>query len=363
VAVIIDGSLKPIQYFNLFKALNNATIIDRVQLILEIFDKHAGSREAKLQIELARLKHIIPIIKEWIRQRKIGELPGFLGAGRYKVESYYSLIKRRITHIEREIKRIREQRNKLRKSREEIGLITVAIVGYTSAGKTTLFNALTGENKKTGRELFTTLSPKIKSAHINGMKVLVLDTVGFIDYVPIEIIEAFYSTLEEILEAKVLILIVDIAEEYREIIRKINGVLETFEKIGVSGKPLIIVANKIDLINNFEEAERRTKIIYDKIAKSYDGPIITVYASALKQTGIIEVKKAIEKFIKPKTVLICMTLSEDKLRKIKTPFMLLEKKNGLYLCELVTRNYELKNILYELKNLGAKILKVKEIES
>lgn len=191
---------------------------------------------------------------------------------------------------------------------------------------------------------------------------LILDTVGFIDYVPIEIIEAFYSTLEEILEAKVLILIVDIAEECKEIIRKINGVLETFEKIGVTGKPLIIVANKIDLINNFEEVKKRTKIIYDKIVKSYDGPIVMVYTSALKQIGITEVKKAIAKFIRPKTVLICTALSEDGIRKIKTPFTLLERKNGLYICELVARNYELKNILYELKNLGAKILEVKEIE-
>ena len=361
IAVIIDGSLKPVQYFNLVKTMGNVTIIDRVQLILEIFDKHAGSKEAKLQIELARLKHVIPIIKEWVRQRKIGELPGFLGAGKYKVESYYLLIKKRITHIERELKKIRSQREKLRKLRRELGLRTVAIIGYTSAGKTTLFNALTGEAKKTGEGLFTTLSPKVKSAFIDGAKILFLDTVGFIDYVPIEIIEAFYSTLEEIVDAEVLILVVDVSEEHSEIERKMRGVIETFTKIGVSGKPMIIVANKIDLVENLSEAVEKAKKVYEILSTSYDGPLAITYVSALNRIGINDLKSTLAAFIRTKTFSIIATIPEGSLYRIKIPFILAERKNGLCYCIFEAKDHEINSVISELKNCSAKILKIKRI--
>jgi len=362
ITVIVDGSLKPIQYFNLVKTLGNVEIIDRVQLILEIFDKHAGSKEAKLQIELARLKHIVPIIKEWVRQRKLGELPGFLGAGKYKVESYYLLIKRRITHIERELKRIRSQREKLRKHRQELGLRTIAIVGYTSAGKTTLFNVLTGEAKKIGKELFTTLSPKVKSAFINGAKVLFLDTVGFIDYVPLEIIEAFFSTLEEIVDAEVLILVVDISEEHSEILRKMRGVIETFAKIGVSGKPMVIVANKIDLVRDFSEVVEKSRKVYNVLSTSYDGPLAITYVSALNRIGIDDLKSTLAMFIKAKTFSITATIPEDSLYKIKAPFILAKKKNGLCYCIFEVKDYELSSVINELKKCTAKILEVKRAQ-
>jgi len=335
ITIIFDGSLKPIQFFNIYKNLRNINVLDRVQLILEIFEEHAGTKEAKLQIELARLKHIKPIIKEWIRQRKIGELPGFLGSGRYDIDAYYLMIKRRITKIAKDLEKLRRLREKLRKSRRRAGISTVAIVGYTSAGKTSLFNALTGDQRLIGEEPFTTLSPKHKAIYLNNkVKVLVMDTVGFIDYVPIEIIEAFYSTLEEITESSLIILVIDISEDLEEIFRKINGVFETLEKVGVSGKPIIVAFNKIDLVKSKNELTRKTKLLRDVLSKYYENIVAYVNISAKKRIGIEELIRKMSEVLAKELVKIIAKIPENKLCDIMLPVKIIERHNGFYICEI-----------------------------
>jgi len=354
ITIIFDGNLKPIQFFNIYRELKNVNILDRVQLILEIFDEHAGTREAKLQIELARLKHVKPIVKEWIRQRKIGELPGFLGSGKYDVDAYYLMIKRRITRITQELEKLRKLREKLRKSRRKAGINTVAIIGYTSAGKTSIFNALTGERKKVGEEPFTTLTTKHKAVILeDNLKVLLMDTVGFIDYIPVEIIEAFYSTLEEIVESSLLLLIIDVSEEINEVKRKIRGVFETLRRIGVSGKPMIVVFNKIDLVEEEKKVEEKVNLLKNVVSENYENIVTYINASAKKGFGISEITKEIVKVLKKDMVKVFVSVPESKLGEIYLPLRIISRSNGFYKCEVYTYKDYLLATLKTLKKVNA----------
>jgi len=356
ITIIFDGNLKPIQFFNIYKELENVNILDRVQLILEIFDEHAGTREAKLQIELARLKHVKPIVKEWIRQRKTGELPGFLGSGKYDVDAYYLMIKRRITKLTQKLGKLRKLREKLRKSRRKAGINTVAIIGYTSAGKSSIFNVLTGERKKVGEEPFTTLTTKHRAIILeDNLKVLLMDTVGFIDYVPVEIIEAFYSTLEEIVESSLLLLIIDVSEEISEIKRKVRGVFETLRRIGVSGKPMIVVFNKIDLVRK-EEIEKKVRLLKNVISENYENIVAYINASAKKGLGISEIAKEIVKVLRKDMVKVFVSIPENKLSEIYLPLRIVSRSNGFYKCEIYTYKDYLPATLKALKKVNATII-------
>ncbi|MEM2628189.1 MAG: GTPase, partial [Ignisphaera sp.] len=157
--ICVYDELKPRHVACLIKELN-VEVVDKVMMILNVFQCHAGSKEALLQIEIARLKHQLPLIKDWIRRIKLGELPGFLSLGRYAIDVYYKHITKRIARLNEELEKLRDIRLKERETRRGHGFIHIAIVGYTNAGKTTLFNTLTNLNKPTGTEMFTTLSPK-----------------------------------------------------------------------------------------------------------------------------------------------------------------------------------------------------------
>ncbi len=275
VLVILD-KLKPRYTINLYRELRKE-IADRVQLILKIFAEHAGSKEARLQIELAKLKHELPLIREVIRHMKLGELPGFLGGGRYAVDKYYRMAKSRIARIMRELEKQRTLRSIRRAHRRKLGLPHVALVGYTCAGKTTLFNYFTNNMKPVGPEPFTTLSPKASAIEINGEKIVLVDTVGFIRDIPPEIIEAFYATLEEIIDSELIVLILDASRGLQNIIMELNESRKILSSIGVHGKPIIIAINKIDKIHSNELHE-----IIDSIKKSVgeDAPVVPI--SALK---------------------------------------------------------------------------------
>jgi GTP-binding protein HflX len=258
--LIIMDILRPKQMVNLMRELG-IEIIDRPLLILEIFAEHAGSREAKLQIELARLRHEYPLIKEAIRYAKLGELHGFLGGGRYGYEKYHVMLKEREARVRREIEKLRRMRNVRSKRRLRENAITVSILGYTCAGKTTLFNALTRAGKPVGPEPFTTLSPKTSSIIYNGVKIYFTDTVGFIRNLPPEIIDAFYATLEEAVYSDIIIVVVDSSKTIGETLKEVDEAERVFERIGLQGKPVIIALNKIDLVdeehlNNVTEAIR-----------------------------------------------------------------------------------------------------------
>ncbi len=281
--VYVYDILKPRQAISLMREFR-AEVRDKVGLILEIFAAHAGSREAKLQIEMADILHKLPLIKEWIRRSKMREFPGFMGPGRYAVDAYYTHIRRRLSKIRRELEELRRRRSIARSLRSKRGMPQVAIAGYANAGKTTLFNRITGEHKPTGGEMFTTISPKSKAGYVDGAKVIFVDTVGFIRNVPHEVIEAFYATLEEIALADITILVVDVSEGARELRSKLRSSVEILRKIGYVGKPLITALNKVDLLSGNPAALVREISEYlDEIYpwKHYEIPI-----SALKGIGI-----------------------------------------------------------------------------
>lgn len=294
--VYIYDELKPRQIMNLMKELK-VGIYDRVGLILEIFALHAGSKEAKLQIEMLRLKHELPLIKEWIRRAKIGELPGFLGPGGYATDAYYYSMRRRYAKIRDELLALRERRALERVKRSSYGFPQVAISGYTNAGKTTLFNVLTNESKPVGMGMFTTISPKVKGVLINGRKVIFVDTVGFIRKVPAEVIEAFYATLEEIAESDLTVVLLDSTEELNVIIDKLKTSLEVLSKIGYLGKPIIVALNKIDAVGNSEEVEGKLKVVREFLKGSYMWGWDVIPLSALKHINIDLLKERVVHFI------------------------------------------------------------------
>ncbi|MCD6324230.1 MAG: GTPase HflX [Desulfurococcales archaeon] len=242
----VYDDLRPRQKVNLMKELR-ITVKDKVDLILEIFAEHAGSKEAKLQIEMAELLHTLPLIKEWISKSKLKELPGFMGPGRYAVDAYYTHVRKRMSKIRKELSLLRKRRDVERKLRIKEGIPHVAIAGYANAGKTSLFNLLTTSAKPVSPQMFTTLSPKTKTRVIGGLKVAFVDTVGFIRNLPHEVIEAFYTTLEEITLADLTLLVIDSSEPIDEIHTKVSSSLKILSKIGFTGKEIIGVVNKVDL--------------------------------------------------------------------------------------------------------------------
>ncbi len=252
--VILNNQLKPIQRYNLTK-LFGIEVLDRFQLILEIFNKRAGTLEAKYQIELAKLQYELPMARENVHLARLGELPGFHGLGKYQVDVYETMIKRRISCLRRRLEEIRTRKSMHRRKRRRDALYSIALTGYTFAGKTALFNYLTKESFALGELLFTTLSTTTRAINVAGRKVLLSDTVGFIDNLPHLLIDAFYSTLEEITWADTVLLILDSSDPREEFFRKLQTSISALNSIGVFNNMIIPVLNKIDAANNLEESE------------------------------------------------------------------------------------------------------------
>ncbi len=285
--------LKPRQVVNLMRNLR-VNVKDKVGLILEIFAAHAGSKEAKLQIEMADILHKLPLIKEWIRRAKMGELPGFMGPGRYAVDAYYTHMRRRLSRIKQELEELRARRSLARSQRIRKGMQQVAIAGYANAGKTTLFNRITSERKPVGPEMFTTLTPKSKATSLNGKRVIFVDTVGFIRDVPHEVIEAFYATLEEIALSDLTILVLDSSENPSLLHRKLLSSLDTLRRIGYVGKPLIVALNKIDTVDNVDMLVRDVGAL---LSKHYYWAWRITPISALKGYGINTLLKVVYEYL------------------------------------------------------------------
>src|SRR3989304_4448857 len=186
-----------------------------------------GIGEGKLQIKLAQLRYEMSRAKETVRLAKQGEQPGFLGIGKFEVDVYYNDIKHRIESIKSKLKKAGKQRALHRQSRDRLGFKTISLAGYTSAGKTTLFNLLTGEDRQKGKELFTTLSTTTRRLNIDRKAVLISDTVGFISRLPAYMIEAFRSTLEELLYTDIVIVVVDASDLQTELKKKFQSCTKT----------------------------------------------------------------------------------------------------------------------------------------
>jgi GTP-binding protein HflX len=303
--VIFDNELKPIQSYNLAKVVG-VEIIDRFQLILEIFSKRASTNEAHLQIRLARLRHQLPRAREMVRLARMGERPGYLGRGTFEVDVYYEEIKRQIQSIRQELKRIRAQRSLHRVRRTELGFPLVSLAGYTSAGKTTLFNVLTGAAKSVNLGVFTTLTTTTRYVDFDVGRVLVTDTVGFIDRLPLTLVEAFHSTLEETILSDAIILLVDFHESLDEIQRKLSCSLEVLNEIGAGSIPIVTALNKIDLLTQNELEER-----FDRVEELAPNPILV---SAVKGINLEELKRKVSSEIGDvSTAVFSLPMTEESL--------------------------------------------------
>jgi len=259
--IIFDNRLKSVQAYNLAKE-TGVEAIDRFQLILEIFAQRASTTEAKLQIQLAKLSYESAHAKEKVRLARMEEQPGFMGLGAYEVDVYHETVQRQVHTIQEKLKRVKRKRGLHRRRRLDLGFSSVSLGGYTYAGKSTLFNALVHEAVPTGEGLFTTLSTTTRLVNLLGKLVLLTDTVGFIDRLPLTLIEAFRSTLEETVFSDLIILIVDASEPLNEIERKLSISLDIMQKIGVHGIPVVTALNKIDLLSE-HEIQQRTKALKD----------------------------------------------------------------------------------------------------
>jgi GTP-binding protein HflX len=282
--VIFDNQLRTLQTYNLAKA-TRVEVIDRFQLILEIFTKRATTTEAQLQIQLATLQNEVKHAKEKVRLAKGNEQPGFMGLGAYEADVYSEAIKRQVQTILKKLARIREKRVLHRERRLELGFLSISLAGYTSAGKSTLFNALTEETVPVDKSLFTTLSTTTRMVEFSNRKFLLTDTVGFIDRLPLSLIEAFHSTLEETIYSDLIILVLDLSEPQETIEKKNSICVETIDRLGAFGIPTITALNKIDLI---DEAEREQKLAILK-GKTRNPMLI----SAKCQTNLDELKRKV----------------------------------------------------------------------
>ena len=243
--IIFNRFLTPAQERNLERFFN-IRVIDRIGLILDIFAQRALSYEGKLQVELAQLQHLTTrLIRGWTHlERQKGGI-GLRGPGETQLESDRRLIGQRIKAIKQRLQKVRKQRYQSRQQRKKNDIPVISFVGYTNAGKSTLFNYLTSANVKTADQLFATLDPTLRRLNTgNGSEVILTDTVGFIRDLPHELVESFKATLDEIREADLLIHVIDVEQEQRQ--QRIDEVNQVVDMIGASNVSQIEVYNKID---------------------------------------------------------------------------------------------------------------------
>jgi len=252
---------------------------------LEIFTSRATTTEANLQIQLATLKNEVKHAKEKVRLSKRGEQPGFMGIRVYEADVYRQALKRQIPVIQKKLRNVREKRVLQRDRRTELGFKSISLAGYTNAGKSRLFNSLSDATAVVDNALFTTLSTTTRLIEFSNRKFLLTDTVGFIDRLPLSLIEAFHSTLEETIFSDLIILVLDINEPIETIRKKNKTCQETIDKIGASDVPVITALNKIDKLTE-EEAKQK----FEEIKDETKNPIII---SAKKCTNLDQLRKEI----------------------------------------------------------------------
>jgi GTP-binding protein HflX len=245
--VIFDRELSPTQQRNLEKALD-VKVLDRTQLILDIFARRARTREGKLQVELAQLNYLLPrLTGHGAAMSRLGGGIGTRGPGETKLETDRRRIHQRIAAINRSLERVRGGRTTQRQQRQAVPLATIALVGYTNAGKSTLFNRLTGAEVLTDARMFATLDPTVRHVTLpSHRRALMSDTVGFIRNLPTTLVKAFRATLEEVVEAELLLHVVDASSP--EAAQQTAHVLATLSEIGAMATPQILVLNKVDKI-------------------------------------------------------------------------------------------------------------------
>ena len=262
--VLFDHDLTPTQQRNLERQLDRR-VIDRTQLILDIFARHARTREGKLQVELAQLSYLLPrLTGRGVEMSRLGGGIGTRGPGETRLETDRRRIAGRIEKLKSDLEAVRVSRQLQRKKRTAVPLLTVALVGYTNAGKSTLFNALTHSHVTADARMFATLDPTIRTLELpSRRRVLLSDTVGFLRGLPPGLIKAFRATLEEVSEAAMVLHVVDISSEHRH--DQMEEVVKILHELEAHDKPQLLVLNKIDCAG---DAEVRAAVASESAAGS-----------------------------------------------------------------------------------------------
>ena len=284
--IVFDEVLKPNQNYSLASKLK-LEILDRESLILEIFESRASSSESKLQVKLAQLRYERSRAKERVRLSKIGEQPGFMGIGKFEVDVYYNDIQNRVNNIKSKLKKAGKQRALHRQGRDRLGFKTISLAGYTSAGKTTLFNSLTGEQKEKSAELFTTLTTTTRRLKLGREISLITDTVGFISKLPAYLIEAFKSTLEELIFTDIVLVVIDSLDNDQQMKKKFSSCYKTLVELGVERKNMIFLFNKSESIDDKKLLHKMNNLKIDEVENCLD-------ISALTGKNLTELKKILE---------------------------------------------------------------------
>lgn len=316
--VIFNHDLSPSQERNLEEELQ-CRVLDRTGLILDIFAQRARTHEGKLQVELAQLEHMSTrLIRGWTHlERQKGGI-GLRGPGETQLETDRRLLRGRIKAINKRLEKVRKQREQGRRARTRAEIPTVSLVGYTNAGKSTLFNALTGAGVYARDLLFATLDPTMRKVELGGVGgVILADTVGFISHLPHRLVEAFRATLEEASNSDLLLHVIDAVDEERT--RNIEQVNIVLEEIGASDLPQLLVFNKIDLITDYQARIDRNEV----------GKPVAVWLSAQAENGLDLLLEAIAE-------LVCDKVFHNKIR--------LSAKDGSLRARLYRNNAVLQEV-------------------
>ncbi|MEA3108424.1 MAG: GTPase [Gammaproteobacteria bacterium] len=293
--VLVDQTLTPSQERNLEK-LTNRRVLDRNGLILDIFAQRARSFEGKLQVELAQLSHLASrLVRGWTHlERQKGGI-GLRGPGETQLETDRRLIAKRIRTLKSRLDKLARQRDTSRHVRREVPVPTVALVGYTNAGKSTLFNALTGSATYVADQLFATLDPTVRQVKLAGVgEVVLADTVGFVRALPHELVAAFRSTLQEARDADLLLHVVDASDPLRD--ERIGQVREVLKSIGAGEIRELLVFNKVDLMEAALDAAA------PRVVMGPDGVASQAWVSAATGAGLDILRDALAHAVRPNQV-------------------------------------------------------------
>jgi len=283
--IVINGTLKPSQHHFLEMKFQHE-VLDRTGVIMRIFTEHAHTPEAILQVTLAKLRYEQPFLREWIHDSKSGDRPGFLSGGAYVTDVYYEHAKTHAKRIETDLAELSAQRALRRKRRRDGGYVLVSVAGYTNAGKTALMNSLSDSSLEVDGRLFSTLSTTTR--RIKGIRgsALISDTVGFISDLPTGLVDAFKSTLEEVYQADVILLVFDSSEDIDSIRRKLSTSLDIVLPM-IEESRLVFVGNKADLIDGPRESKLRNEL--EDVVAGRD----LLFVSAVEGRGLDQIRSKV----------------------------------------------------------------------
>ena len=332
--IVFDDELSPAQIKNYHKISENIKVIDRSGLILDIFQNNARTKEATTQVDLAYLEYLLPrLTRQWTHlERQMGGIGTRAGMGETQIEVDRRLIRTRITRLKKDLKKIEIERNT--QSLQRKSEFRVSLVGYTNAGKSTLFKALTGSNVYIENQLFATLDTTIRKLNLdNSHTILLSDTVGFIRKLPHNLVASFKSTLKEVIEADLIIMVLDISSS--QIDDHISTILEVLEEINADHIPVISALNKVDLITDFN--------LIKKFQRSYPEAVIISAHQHLKLSGL---KNKIIKIMEDSYQTIVLQFSYDDGKKIA------QVQEGV---DVLRRDYKEKGVELKIRGNKARI--------